>query len=307
VSDVEEQLAWEAEQRPRASAVAIGAGVLTLLGNVLFLLVARGGPGPEDGQISLTEALGARLQGQAPAEESLFLRQAQYYGDNVVPFSLTTILTALAVVLLGLTLAFLYRATAARLPAVGRLPIVMTVIGTVCFVVGRLVGQLAAWIAASGLADDATVQDARDAIGSATVLVGQALEQIGLFALGVGIALVALNAMRAGLLTRFLGILGVIVGILAVPIFPLDQPQIVRAFWLVAVGWVVVAGRGSAGLLPAWQTGRAEPWPTQQQLREQREAAAGRKPRVPEPAPEPAGGEGAVSAGAPRRKRKRRK
>ena len=37
--------------------------------------------------------------------------------------------------------------------------------------------------------------------------------------------------MRVGLLTRFVGILGIIVGVLTV--FQLDQPQVVRAFWLV--------------------------------------------------------------------------
>jgi hypothetical protein len=53
-------------------------------------------------------------------------------------------------------------------------------------------------------------------------------------------------------------------------VFQADQPGIVRAFWLIGVG-LVIAGRLSAP--PAWHTGRAEPWPTQQQLREQREAA----------------------------------
>ena len=305
MSDVSEQLAWEAEQRPRASAAAIAAGLMTLAGNVLLIILFRNGPGVEDGFVSLTEALDARVQGQAPAEPSLFVRQAEYYGDNVMPFVLSTLLTTLAVVCIGLTLAYLYRASAARLPAVGRLPIVMTVIGAVSYVVGHLVRDMATWIGAAGLSADATPEEVKDTLGAATVLVGGLFEQIGQFALGVAFALVALNAMRAGLLTRFLGILGVIVGIITV--FPLDQPQIVRTFWLLAVGFVVIAGRGRAGLLPAWQTGRAEPWPTQQQLREQREAAAGRAPRVPQAKPD-TGSEGAVSAaqGAKRKRKKRR-
>lgn len=299
---VEEQLAWEAEQRPRASLVAIAAGLLTLAGNILLLVLFRNGPGVEDGFVSLSEALDARLEGGAPAEQSLFVRQAQYYGDNALPFALSTLMLVLAAIGIGLTLAFLYRASAARLSTVGRLPIVMTVIGAVAFSVGRLVRDAATWIGTAGLADDAGAQEARDTLGSGVILVGQLVEQIGQFALGVAFALVALNAMRAGLLTRFLGILGVIVGI--VTVFPLDQPNLVRAFWLVAVGWVVIGGRGKAGLLPAWQTGRAEPWPTQQQLREQREGGGARTPAA-EPAP--SAGEGAESMQQARRKRKKRR
>lgn len=300
MSAVEEQLAWEAEQRPRASAAAIAAGVLGLAANILLQVLFRGGPGTEDGFVSATEALDARLEGRPVGEESLFSRQAEYYGDNVAPFVLTTLLGTLSVILAGLTLAFLYRATAARAEGVGRLPIIMVVIGTVSYAVGHTVRDMATWIGSAGLAAGAGASEARDVLGSGAVLGGSLFELIGQFALGVGFALVALSAMRAGLLTRFLGILGVIVGILAV--FQIDQPQIIRGFWLVAVGWVIIGGRGRAGLLPAWQTGRAEPWPTQQQIREQREAVrGGSAPAAPEPEPS-----GAVSSTEPA-KRKRRK
>jgi hypothetical protein len=303
VSNVEEHLAWEAEQRPRASAIAIAAGVLTLAANILFIAVTRNGPGLEDGFVSVPESLGARLEGRELGEEPLFLRQAQYYGDNAPALTASTLLFVLATIATGLTLAYLYRATAARLAGTGRLPIIMVVIGTVAFVVGRTVRDLATWLGSAGLSADASVEDVRDILGSGFVAVGRLFELIGTFGLTVGFALVALNAMRAGLLTRFLGILGVIVG--AITLFPLDQPQIVRSFWLIAVGWVVIAGRGRAGLLPAWLTGRAEPWPSQQELRERRDAARGGAPAA-EPAPAPAGAE-SVAAQQQRRKRKKRR
>lgn len=302
MSTVEEQLAWEAEQRPRASAAAIAAGVLGLAANVLLQVLFRGGPGTEDGFVSSTEALDARLEGRPVGEESLFTRQAEYYGDNVVPFVLVTLLGTLSVILAGLTLAYLYRATVARAEGLGRLPIVMVVIGTVSYAVGHTVRDLSTWIGSAGLGAGVGAREARDVLGSGLVLGGSLFELIGLFALGVGFALIALNAMRAGLLTRFLGILGVIVGILAV--FQIDQPQIIRTFWLVAVGWMIIAGRGKGGLLPAWHTGRAEPWPTQQEIREQREAVrGGSKPDAPQPAP----GGAVSSAEQARRKRKKRR
>ena len=47
--------------------------------------------------------------------------------------------------------------------------------------------------------------------------------------------------MRVGLLTRFFGVLGIIAGVLTV--FQLDQPGIVRAFWLIGVGLLIARPR----------------------------------------------------------------
>jgi hypothetical protein len=80
--------------------------------------------------------------------------------------------------------------------------------------------------------------------------------------------------MRVGLLTRFMGVLGVIVGVAVAPILPIDQQGIIRVFWLAALGMLFL-GRLPSGTPKAWATGQAEPWPSQQQLREQRAAARG--------------------------------
>jgi hypothetical protein len=83
--------------------------------------------------------------------------------------------------------------------------------------------------------------------------------------------IISLNAMRVGLLTRFMGVLGIIVGVTFV--LPLDQQGIIRVFWLGALGFLIL-GRWPS-VPKAWSTGEAEPWPSQQQLREQRAAARG--------------------------------
>jgi hypothetical protein len=115
--------------------------------------------------------------------------------------------------------------------------------------------------------------------------------------------LISINAMRVGLLTRFMGILGVIVGVLfVIPIG--SQLPIVQCFWLISVGLLFLA-RWPGGVPPAWDTGRAEPWPSQQELREARQGAG--------PAPAPGTDDDApeAPAGVPhpsskKRKRKRR-
>ena len=294
MSGVEETLAREAQQRPRAGAAAIAAGVLTLAGNVLLSVLFSRGPGEEDGFISLPDALNARMDGNAPQEPSLFVRQVEYYGDNVVLFVLATLLTVAGVALAGLTLVHLHKATAARLPQTGKLPLIMAVAGATFFAVGRLVRDFVTWFSAVGF-DGTTAQEAKDALASEFVFAGAVFDDLlGPLFLGVAFVLVALNAMRAGLLTRFLGILGAIVGLLAV--IRIDQPQIVRAVWLVLVG-LLILGKLRGGLLPAWESGRAHPWPSQQALREARQGRA---------APPADAGDAPVKTPQQRRKRKRR-
>jgi hypothetical protein len=122
---------------------------------------------------------------------------------------------------------------------------------------------------------------------------------------------VSLNAMRVGLLTRFLGYLGIIGGVLT--IIPLVPIPIVEAYWLLALAYLL-SGRWPSGVPPAWSSGRAEPWPSSQQLRAARGQPAARRGRAkpaPTPAPEPVGAPSPASAGTrsttPKRKRKRRK
>jgi hypothetical protein len=303
VTSVEETLAWEAEQRPRAVAVALVGAVLTLAGNVMLAVITRGGPTEADGFISLTESLGAGIAGRRPSDQSLLVRQVDFYGDHAGLLSLATVLTTLAAICAGLLLLFLYRAAAARSEAVGRLPLYATLSGLLLYPLGHAVRELAAWIGSVRFADEPvrTAETARDIFASNAVSVGSLFEVLGSFSLALAFVLVCLNAMRVGVLTRFLGILGIIVGVLAV--FQLDQPQIVRAFWLAAVG-LLIAGRTRTGLPPAWETGRAEPWPSQQQIREQRQAAAAGAAPPPEPAEPVGSGEPAAPE---RRKRKRRR
>jgi hypothetical protein len=98
-------------------------------------------------------------------------------------------------------------------------------------------------------------------------------------------------------------------------LFPLIPIPAVQSYWLVALAYLL-SGRWPSGVPRAWATGRAEKWPTTQELREQRiragARAGGRTKPVPEP--EPVGAStrsGPSSSSNPRagqkRKRKRRK
>ena len=131
--------------------------------------------------------------------------------------------------------------------------------------------------------------------------------------------LLSQNARKAGLLTNFIGIIGIIVGAFLVigPLIGsvLGPIPIVQWFWLGALA-ALFLGLWPGGRPPAWETGEEEPWPSPQEIREQREAAAldrderrGRR-RDPDPEPEEYEDEDepdAEPAGTPHPKSKKRK
>jgi hypothetical protein len=116
--------------------------------------------------------------------------------------------------------------------------------------------------------------------------------------------------MRVGLLTRFMGYLGIFTGVLV--LFPIGSPvPVVQGFWLLALGYLF-SGRWPTGIPPAWRSGRAEPWPSSAAMREQRMKAAGgggRGKPAPTPAPQTVGAPapGRTRSATPKRKRKRRR
>jgi hypothetical protein len=98
--------------------------------------------------------------------------------------------------------------------------------------------------------------------------------------------------MRAGLLTRALGILGIAAGVFTVLA---GQLGTLLQLMIQAVLALMFFGFWMGGVPPAWRTGKAEPWPARQPPPSRR--AAEPAPQAAEPA-EPA---------APRRgKRKKR-
>jgi hypothetical protein len=95
--------------------------------------------------------------------------------------------------------------------------------------------------------------------------------------------MISLNAMRAGLFSRLMGILGIFVGVLLV--IPLGV-QILQLFWFGALG-LLFLNRWPGGRGPAWQTGEAIPWPGAAEQREEIERRRAEREGVQDPPPEP--------------------
>jgi hypothetical protein len=134
-----------------------------------------------------------------------------------------------------------------------------------------------------------------------------ALQGVGLGAavsLAFATVLIALNAMRAGLFSRFMGVLGIFVGVVIV--IPLGTP-ILQLFWFVALG-LLFLDRWPGGRGPAWQTGEAITWPGAAEQREEIERRRAEREGLLEPpadAAEPAEPETPRPASRKRRKKKR--
>lgn len=129
-----------------------------------------------------------------------------------------------------------------------------------------------------------TYAEAHQLTGSGVLVVLPLLGLVGALLVAMSIALISMQAMRVGLLTRFMGYLGMFAG--ALVIFQFTPIPVVETYWFVALA-VLFLGRWPSGQPRAWSSGRAEPWPSAQELREQRIRAAG--PRGAPTGPRPGG------------------
>ncbi len=155
-----------------------------------------------------------------------------------------------------------------------------------------------------------TYEQAHSLTNGTALLILQTLGPAPVLLLAIGVFFIALNGMRVGLLTRFMGYLGMFAG--ALIIFPLQPVPVVQGFWLVAIA-LMLAGRSPSPVPPAWASGVAEPWPSSTEQRAKRGAPAARErgARAAKPRNEPAvdgdGPQRSTRANTPKRKRKHRK
>jgi hypothetical protein len=264
----EQTLTWEAERSRTAGLCALGAAVLTIAGLMTTGLALSGLPDGDDRVLSVLDTLGRAASGEDGGAGRLAVQTA-YLGDHATLPIVGSLLFGVGTLLLFPPMAYLFRATRARRPAFGQLALILLAIGVVGFGVGRTVAEMARYIGAAGF-EGGSNSEAAEALTGSTLDIAGAVWQMALFALGFSFVIICLNAMRTGLLTRFMGILGVIVG--ATFVLPLDQQGIIRAFWIGALG-ALILHRWPSGVPRAWTEGVAVPWPTQQEIREQREAA----------------------------------
>jgi hypothetical protein len=305
--NADQQLLYEARVRNRMAIVAVLGGVLLVAAAAIQLA----GPHTTVDELTL----------------DLITAHKRFPLDLIA-----SVVNAAASLLIAWTLVFLYQCARARNPEAVR-PFIkwVAIAGGVLAAVAGVAYAIVVAIKVNQFVTTGsqTYEQANNLTSSAGLLGLQLVGQLAALMLAVAFALVSLNAMRVGLLTRFMGYLGIFAGVLV--LFQIIQIPIVQGYWLAALGYLL-SGRWPTGVPPAWRSGRAEPWPSSAEMRAQRAAGAGARGggggggggrgggglfgggrRAPAPTPEPqrasaptATTNGRTRANTPKRKRKRR-
>ena len=278
----EDVLRWEARQGPRAAVAALAGAVLVIGSGIATAALFNDQPvtGIAD---SLARAGEAGSVGDLP---SLRTPYYEYYDERAAGVLLTAVARGIGFVAVAFMLVYLGMAVRNRSEGFRRMWIYVSLAGGVLGAIATILFTIGTTAEISSFLDGPRTVDRAADIGDSTVLVTAQLigipgtQAIGLasLALGLGWVVICLNAMRVGLLTRFMGVLGVICGVLIV--LPILSPlPIVQTFWLGAMA-LLLLGRWPNGMPPAWSTGEAEPWPSQQAVREARRRGARARPRA---------------------------
>jgi uncharacterized membrane protein YgcG len=188
---------------------------------------------------------------------------------------IAAILNAIAALAAAAVLVYLWQAARARNPE--KVKPYVRVIAILAGVLTAVAGIAYAVIVAIKVHQFATTgaqtyDEANRLTSGSGLLALQLLGQAAALLVAVAFVLVALQAMNQGLLSRFMGYLGMFAG--ALFLFQITQVPVVQAYWLLAVGYLI-SGRWPTGVPPAWRSGRSEPWPSSAEMRNRRAAAAG--------------------------------
>jgi hypothetical protein len=301
VADTEEQLRWEQRQGFPAGLAALAAALLSFVGLVWREIALSDMP-----RTSFIDSVNAAAQpGALGGQTSQAVAHWEFYDSQALVVLAATAVIALGYVAMGWALAYLGVATRARRPEMPKLFVYLPIVAGILQALSAIVFTIALNQSVSDfLADGRTVDEAVDIGTNGAAVFAQVLGLPGALGLALSVVLISLNAMRIGLLTRFLGVLGMIVGALLV--LQLPVATIVLAFWFVMLA-VLFLGKWPQQP-PAWASGKAEPWPTSADIRAQRQkAVAAREGGEPEPEAVAANGPSpSASASAAKRKRKRR-
>jgi hypothetical protein len=291
----EAQLQWEARWARPAAAAAFCAAVLLLAQVVLFQSVLDDRP---------------HVQALPDFLLSVDQHPGLFLGSAVVQ--------ALGVMLVAPVFLYLFQASMARGAGMPRWFVYLVYIGPILYGLATLLGsieridlshQFAGGDFSGGdcpaIRGKAGDNCAEDLLRDKSNGLYFGLSFAGSIAVAFLYVMLPLRARRVGLLSPFMGILGVVAGaLLVLQLVPL-VPTVVQAFWLGAMG-ALYLGNWPGGRGPAWESGEAEPWPTPARRR-----GLFAPPGGGQPEPEPAAEVATESEPAPQRpssrKRKRKK
>jgi hypothetical protein len=283
-AEIREQTKRELHRRGRLAVPAFAGGFLYLLSAIVITSTLNGLP-----TVGPLQGLTPTVQGVAEPATSPRAMEVKYISRHAFPLIAGSVLAAIAIVALVLVLLLLFDAASFRRPETWPPARILVIAGGGTVAAASVAHELVYAIETHNFAvgHDLSRHAVEQALtkGAANQVVAYLSLLAGL-ALVVGMVVVLLNALRTGLLPRWMAFLGMFSALLILLPNVGATLQLVPAFWLVMTG-VLLSGRWPGGDPPAWEAGEARPWPS-------RSRTAGRAP-----APAAAGAGGGEVAPAP--------
>lgn len=227
--------------------------------------------------MGLVQGLSPALTGQRAPAVSARAPEVAYLSKHALWLISSSVLTAIAIAVLVLVLVLIVDATRYRRPESWPPARLVVLIAGSAFALVNVIH----WVALVVLSHSFT--HSHDQSGKAVDRalltsggLGVTLQTLGLFlalALTVGMIAAMVGALRAGLLPRWLAVLGIFSGLLFLPLFGSTTFQLIPAFWMAATGFLLL-GRLPSGEPPAWKAGEAIPWPSGAEMRAQRKGSS---------------------------------
>jgi hypothetical protein len=302
-AEIKAQVARETHFRGRLAVPAFAGGFLYLLSAIIISGTLSGAP-----TVGLLQGLTPALKGVANPAVSPRTPEVKFVSHHAFALIAGSLLAAVAVGVLTLVLLALLDATRFRRPTTWAAALPLVIVGGVAVALVSLGHQIASAIETHNFvtAHNYSNHAVEQALTAGTAnTISDYVDLLAGLALAAGMVATMINALRVGLLPRWMAFVGMFAALLIFLPIGGAELQLVPAFWLVMMG-ILFVGRWPKGDPPAWAAGEARPWPSQAQLRAEAKGAGGSLSPSPAaagatPAPAPAVGQGSSS----RRRRKR--
>jgi|SRR6185437_989995 len=273
-TEIKQRVAFESARRARLAVPAVAGGVLYLLSGIILSAALKELP-----SVGIVQGLEPVLRGRPHPAVSPRAPEVRYIDHHAFYLIVGTLLTAVAIAALTIVLLFILDSTAFRRPSwpAARPLVLAGGFGVALLnVIHEVVLVLEAHkFVTGGNFTGKAVDKALLTTGSVGIVLGL-LGLLAALALAIGMIATMLGSMRAGLLPRWLSVLGILSGLLFLPFFGTPTLQLIPTFWLVATG-ILLMERWPNGDPPAWAAGEERPWPTQAEQRAKREEEEGGK------------------------------
>jgi hypothetical protein len=260
--EIKRRVAWESERRARLGVPAFAGGVLYVISGIILSATLRNAP-----TVGVLQGIAPALRGVPDPLVSPRAAEVKFVNEHAFGLLAGSVLQTMALAILILVLLFLLQSVSFRRPEVPVAARPLVLFGGGAFAAASLIAQIVRTIQTHAFAvgHDFSNHAVEQALTPTAYVVAELLGLLAGILFAAGVVMVVLNAMRLGLLVRWMGMLGIFMAILVFTPFGVffggALPSLIVAFWMVGTG-ILLMGRWSGGDPPAWTSGEARPWPT---------------------------------------------